>query len=58
MYSRAFEKLMCSNFKHKCDGNNKEGSAGEGSTDGDLITYPALFKSRLLTCLGLNISCI
>ena len=42
MYSRAFWKPVCSNFKiNMMVTINKEGSAGEGSTDGALITNPA-----------------
>ena len=37
---------------------NKEDSAGEDSTDWQLITYPALFKSRVSHLLGLSISFI
>ena len=37
---------------------NKEDSAGEDSNDWQLITYPALFKSRVSHLLGLSISFI
>ena len=55
MYSRGFWKPVCSKFKiNMMVTINKEDSAGEGSMDWQLITYPALFKSSVSHLSGIK----
>ena len=55
MYSMAFWKLNGLILSiSKMLKINKEGSAGEGSTDWKLITHPALFKSSVSHLSGIK----